>query len=202
MRREIADAADLPPYVIFSDRSLVEMAIYYPQSPQRFLDMHGVGQRKLAAYGDRFLALIRAYCTEKGLAEREKPGEGGSGQRAFAGMGGERRPRWQEVGEAFAAGQTVEQLMALYNIKQSTIVAHLGQYVRSGGTLDPVRILAISKLSREEQERVLKLMTELGPERLSPIFEALGGVVSYEELHVMRTYSHCASMPSCDKSPN
>ena len=82
------------------------------------------------------------------------------------------------MGEAFAAGQTVEELMALYNVKQSTIVAHLGQYVRSGGTLDPARILAVSKLTKEEQERVLKMMAELGPERLSPIFEALGGTMS------------------------
>ena len=192
LRREIADAADLPPYVVFSDRSLVEMATYYPQSSQRFIDMHGVGQRKLSAYGDRFLALIRAYCNEKGLAEQEKPGPGSSGERALTGMGGERRPRWQEVGEAFAAGQTVEQLMALYSVKLTTIAAHLGRYVQSGGTINPARILAISKLTKEDRARVLKLMAELGPERLSPIFEALGGAISYEELHVIRTYYLCS----------
>jgi ATP-dependent DNA helicase RecQ len=97
------------------------------------------------------------------------------------------------VGEAFAAGQTIEQLMALYDVKQSTIAAHLSQYVRSGGTLDAGRILALSKLTQEEQARVLEMMSELGPERLSPIFEALGGAVSYEELHVMRTYYSSAS---------
>ena len=203
LRREIADAADLPPYVVFSDRSLVEMATYFPQTPSRFLAIHGVGQRKLAAYGDRFLAVIQAYCAEKGLTERVKPREDLSDQRSLTGArGGERRQRWQEVGEAFAAGQTVEELMALYNVKQSTIVAHLSQYVRSGGTLDPTRILALSRLTKEEQARVLKLMTELGPERLGPIFEALGGTISYDELHVMRTYSLCVTMPSGDKSPN
>jgi len=193
LRREIADAADLPPYMVFSDRSLVEMATYTPQSPQRFTDMHGVGQRKLAAYGDRFLEVIRTYCVERGLVERVKRGEVSTRPPTLAGSAGERRSRWQEVGEAFAAGQTIEQLMALYDVKQSTIAAHLSQYVRSGGTLDAGRILALSKLTKEEQARVLEMMSELGPERLSPIFEALGGAVSYEELHVMRTYYSSAS---------
>jgi ATP-dependent DNA helicase RecQ len=192
LRREIADAADLPPYVVFSDRSLVEMATYYPQTPQRFTDMHGVGQRKLAAYGDRFMEAIRAYCAEKGLAERRKTSAGSSGQQASTRIGGDRRPRWQEVGEAFAAGQTVEQLMALYNVKLGTIAAHLGRYVQSGDTLDPARVLALSKLTEEDRARVLKLMAEMGHERLSPIFEALGGAISYDELHVMRTYHLCS----------
>ena len=73
LRRELAEAADLPPYVIFSDRSLAEMATYLPQSPESFLGIHGVGQRKLAQYGEPFLAAIRAYCAERGLRERSKP---------------------------------------------------------------------------------------------------------------------------------
>jgi ATP-dependent DNA helicase RecQ len=194
LRREIADAADLPPYVVFSDRSLVEMATYFPQTPQRFADIYGVGQRKLAAYGDRFLAVTRAYCAEKGLVERGKAGTGSLGRPAPTTIDREHPPRWQEVGEAFAAGQTVEQLMALYNVKQSTIAAHLGRYVQSGGALDPARILALSKLTEEDRARVLKLMSELGPERLSPIFEALGGAVSYDELHVMRVYYLCSDL--------
>ena len=192
-RREIADAANLPPYVVFSDRSLVEMATYYPQSPQRFTDMHGVGQRKLAAYGDRFLEIIRTYCAGKGLAERVKRDEVSPGQPLLSGASGMRRPRWQEVGEAFAAGQTVEQLMALYNVKQSTIAAHLSQYVRAGAALDPARIRLLSKLPSEEQARVLAVLAELGPDRLGPIFEALEGRISYDELHIMRVYHLCCS---------
>ncbi len=72
LRRELANAADLPPYIIFSDRSLAEMAACLPQSSQSLLAIHGVGQRKLEAYGERFIELIRAYCAERGLAERPR----------------------------------------------------------------------------------------------------------------------------------
>ena len=56
LRRELADAADLPPYVVFSDRSLAEMATYFPQSEGASSRIHGVGRHKLAAYGESFLA--------------------------------------------------------------------------------------------------------------------------------------------------
>jgi ATP-dependent DNA helicase RecQ len=186
LRRELADAADVPPYVVFSDRSLAEMATCFPHSPTSLLAIHGVGQRKLAAYGEPFLAAIREYCAEHGLAERAHPvpaAEGPSGV-----IDGPRR-RWQEVGEAFAAGQTIEQLMALYNVKQGTIVEHLYRYVRAGRAFEPARIRPLSKLSAEDQERVLAVFAELGPDTLSPVFAALGGEVAYEELHVLRLVS-------------
>ena len=53
LRRELADAANVPPYVVFSDRTLLEMATYCPQTPQRLLDMDGVGRVKLERYGER-----------------------------------------------------------------------------------------------------------------------------------------------------
>jgi ATP-dependent DNA helicase RecQ len=60
-RKELADAANVPPYVIFSDRSLVEMAAYFPQSRASFATMYGVGQAKLEKYAAVFLLLIQAY---------------------------------------------------------------------------------------------------------------------------------------------
>jgi ATP-dependent DNA helicase RecQ len=66
-RKEMADAAGVPPYVIFSDRTLMEMAAYYPQSNASLLDIFGVGQAKLKKYGDTFLEIIKSYCKEHGL---------------------------------------------------------------------------------------------------------------------------------------
>jgi ATP-dependent DNA helicase RecQ len=184
LRRELADAADLPPYVVFSDRSLVEMAACFPQSPQSFLAIHGVGQRKLTAYGERFLAVIRVYCAERGLAERP-----GAAPPPPVLEGSARRRRWQEVGEAFAAGASAEEQMALYSVKQGAIVQHLARYVYAGNQLDPSRVRALSAL--EQQEQVIAQFARLGTERLSPVFEALGGAISYDELHLLRTYCLC-----------
>jgi ATP-dependent DNA helicase RecQ len=68
-RKNIADAASVPPYVIFSDRTLMEMAVYYPQSAESLLAIFGVGQVKAGQYGRIFLDAIKAFCEKHGLEE-------------------------------------------------------------------------------------------------------------------------------------
>lgn len=61
LRRELAQEAGVPPYVIFHDSVLREMAGVRPASRADLGAIGGVGARKLDAYGDRFLELIRQY---------------------------------------------------------------------------------------------------------------------------------------------
>lgn len=61
LRLEIAQNEGLPPYIVFSDRALREMAIRSPQTRQEFLRVSGVGEFKLEKYGERFLGIIRQY---------------------------------------------------------------------------------------------------------------------------------------------
>ena len=61
LRRELAAEAQLPPYVIFHDATLREMATARPTSLGELGAINGVGARKLEAYGDKFLAVIRRH---------------------------------------------------------------------------------------------------------------------------------------------
>ncbi len=58
-RRLLAEEQGVPPYVIFHDSTLMEMCSLLPQSMQEFAELSGVGERKLAKYGDKFLQAIR-----------------------------------------------------------------------------------------------------------------------------------------------
>jgi ATP-dependent DNA helicase RecQ len=58
LRREIADREGVPPYVVFHDATLREMAVARPATEEAMLDIGGVGERKLEKYGAEFLALI------------------------------------------------------------------------------------------------------------------------------------------------
>lgn len=71
-RKQLADAEDVPPYVIFSDKSLIEMSRYYPQSAAALAEISGVGKVKLARYGQEFLNILRPYCQKHKLKERRK----------------------------------------------------------------------------------------------------------------------------------
>jgi ATP-dependent DNA helicase RecQ len=176
----------LPPYVIFADSSLVEMAAYLPHSDQSFLAIRGVGERKLAQYGEPFLAAIRAYCAERGLTERPRLPNASAGSATASGGG-----RSLSVGAAFAAGMAPTELQARYGVLQSTIVNHLYRYLQAGYAVDPERVLALSGLTAETRSRALEALAEHGPERLRPIFDALEGAVSWEELHILRVYVLC-----------
>ncbi len=68
VRRQLAAAAGVPPYVIFSDRSLTEMTAALPRNESQFQAINGVGSVKLAHYGEAFLGVIRTHCAERGLA--------------------------------------------------------------------------------------------------------------------------------------
>jgi ATP-dependent DNA helicase RecQ len=61
LRREIASAEGVPPYVVFSDKTLLAMCETRPSDNAEFLSVPGVGEAKLERYGRRFLAAIRNY---------------------------------------------------------------------------------------------------------------------------------------------
>ena len=59
VRRALADQRKVPAFVVFSDRTLLEMAACKPRTREEFLELFGVGERKLEEYGEAFLAEIR-----------------------------------------------------------------------------------------------------------------------------------------------
>ena len=64
LRKQLADEQGIPPYIVFSDRSLRDMAALLPRSPEDMLSVSGVGEVKLQRYGKQFLNLIRRYREE------------------------------------------------------------------------------------------------------------------------------------------
>jgi superfamily II DNA helicase RecQ len=60
-RTALARAESLPPYCVFNDRTLREMATYRPTTPAGLLRIYGVGAAKASKYGETFLALIHAH---------------------------------------------------------------------------------------------------------------------------------------------
>ena len=59
LRLEIAKEQGLPPYVVFSDKTLLEMSAHLPRTEVEFSQVHGVGGVKASRYGPRFLELLR-----------------------------------------------------------------------------------------------------------------------------------------------
>lgn len=61
MRKDIADRAGVPPFVIFHDRTLVELAAHRPKSLDNLMEIHGVGKSKCERYGNEILETVRRF---------------------------------------------------------------------------------------------------------------------------------------------
>ncbi len=185
-RKELADAANVPPYVIFSDRSLVEMAAYFPQSRASFATMYGVGQAKLEKYADAFLPIIQSYCRANQIAEKAKtavtPNQPRTGENVVL------SPRAVEIGLAYDEGKSVGEITAVLGIQQRTVIGHLYKYAQAGNPLRADGFREMSQLPAEMQEKVIAAYAELGTDFLRPVYEALEEAVSWDELHIMRLY--------------
>ena len=184
-RKRLADRAEIPPYVIFSDRTLIEMATFFPQSEISLMDIHGVGAVKQEKYGPLFLDIIRDYCTTHQIDEcagaiRKKPSDTPVSIS---------KKRHVVVGESFNSGQSVSNIMEKFNIKRDTALNHLFNYFQEGNpVIESDEFFSLSAVSSEKKEFILDRFEELGIERLKPVFDALDGEVDYEELKILRLH--------------
>ena len=188
-RKELADQESLPPYVIFSDKTLVEMAAYYPQSLDSLLKISGVGRVKLRQYGETFLAVIQAYCQvhntkENFPAATRQPARRTSPARTEKSDAGR---RYHFIGEAYNAGESIASLMKSYGISRATIVDHLARYLAAGNTLRRGSDLqTLVSIPTEDQARANAAFAELGTHLLKPVFDRLDGQVDYDTLKILR----------------
>lgn len=177
-RKSLAQAANVPPYIILSDRSLLEMATYFPHSPNSLRQLYGLGQFKVEKYGETFLTLIKTYCQDNHLSEKPK----------IVIANGSRKNRTEEVIELYNDGRTIPDLAQFFMVKQATIIDHLYKGVTSGREMRQSNLLELSQLSPAQQQQALEQFATIGPDRLKPIFEALAETIPYDELHLLRLH--------------
>ena len=64
LRLEIAREENMPPYIVFNDKTLIDMSAKVPATKEEMLEVSGVGENKFKKYGDRFLKAIGECCKE------------------------------------------------------------------------------------------------------------------------------------------
>jgi ATP-dependent DNA helicase RecQ len=164
--------------VIFSDKTLVEMAAFYPQSINSLLKISGVGQVKLRQYGEIFLEVIQGYCEKHELQEKPKeaPREKSDANR-----------RYVIVSEAYNAGETIQALSERYQITVGTILEYFARYLNAGNKLrDGGDLQALTSATLEQQQAAFAAFEELSPTFLKPVYDKLNGKLNYDDLKILR----------------
>jgi len=171
--------------VIFSDRTLLEMAAYYPMTPASLTKIFGIGTVKASRYGYIFLTLISEYCLPRHISEQPRRPAAQPKPEAPKNLGA----RFNEVGEAFNAGESIASLVERYSVQIGTILNHLYTFAVQGHTLrQDASMLSYSQLSPEQIQSVMAAFEGAGIELLKPVFDRLNGEVSYDELKLLRVY--------------
>jgi ATP-dependent DNA helicase RecQ len=182
LRRQVADERNVPAYVLFSDATLREMARVRPGSPGALLGIRGVGERKLADVGDRFLELIAAYCRAHNLPL----------DTATSGRPRRRRIRKpnntkETAFDLFAKGASVEQVTAKTGRVPGTAWGYLAEFIQSQR---PERL--DSWIDSKTYGAIADAVRKLGASTLRPVFDHLGGKVPYEQIRAV--VAHLNSM--------
>ncbi len=174
-RKRIADQKNIPPYVIFPDKTLEEMAFYFPQSEESLLTIHGIGEIKARSYAPVFLPLIKEYAAEndkKEIFKKIKPTH--------------KTKNYIKTGDMFNAGKTIPQIAVELNFTEDTIISHLQSYLKSGNPLSHYPDQRDNFPALEDMTEIFSHFIQLGTDFLKPTFEALNGIIPYDLLRKAR----------------
>jgi ATP-dependent DNA helicase RecQ len=183
-RMEIARGLDVPPFVIFADKTLAEMASAYPRTKESLLQVHGVGRVKYEKYGETFTDIIAEYCMLNDIDD-PRPAETKAEPEEKESTG---IKRYREVGESYNNGRSIADIMKQYRVKLGTVLGHLARYAADGNPVRPDGLLEASSLSPDKVKAVIEQFDARGTDFLQPVFKALNDEVSYEELKIIRLY--------------
>ena len=179
LRKTLADQQSVPPYVVFPESALRQMAQTRPQTLEAFSQVSGVGSRKLAQYGEVFTDAIRQFCADYGL--ESDPGAAGRRDRPL-------RERRQTTGdthrhtlELHRQGLSMAEIADQRGLKSSTIANHLEQLIRQGEAVEVDNLVAVDR-----QHTIVAVLTKLENASLTDIRDRLDPTYSYEEIRLVR----------------
>ena len=185
LRRSIASAEGVPPYVVFGDATLQQMAHFFPQNLNSLSQMSGVGAVKLKRYGDEFLSVICEYAQENGLGDLTGSGSArGVAGRTNDRAGTQRTPTYKETRLLLEQGRSIRQAAHERGLSANTIVAHIEALVRSGELID----LRPHLPAEDRVGDIESAFEEVGYARLAPVKALLGDDFSYEEIRLVRAF--------------
>ncbi|HSG72435.1 MAG TPA: DNA helicase RecQ [Planctomycetaceae bacterium] len=178
LRRTKAEEKNIPAYIVFGDATLRELAKYRPTTPERFLEIKGIGQQKSTDYGQEFLQAIREYCASHSLETdlEQKPV-------APAVLQARPKPPNQSTVRAFElfrTGQSIAQVATALARAESTVYGYLSDFLNEEAITDPT-----PWVEAELTKQIEQAAGQTDGNRLRPIFDQLEGKATYEQIRIV-----------------
>ena len=177
LRRRLADAQDVPAFIVFGDVALRHMAGSRPTTMEAFGRVPGVGHAKLEAYGAAFVDAISGYADAHGLAATEELLEATDRP-----SGGKRASTQDATREMLSRGLSVAAIARERGISHKTVLGHIERLAHRGEPLE----VAHMQLAPERMSLVEEAIAQCGGAFLRPLWEYLGSGFSYDEIRIAR----------------
>jgi ATP-dependent DNA helicase RecQ len=185
LRKKLAEARSVPPYVIFGDVTLRHIARHYPETDTAFLALPGVGSKKLADFGEEFLGEVKTW-----LASNPKQTFAGekitpatkTKMKSENGVPGTAL----ESLELFKNGLDLDGIATKRNLTRGTIGSHIAKAIEAGMITIPRETF----LSPEDDARIQKTADQHGLESIGKLHNTLNKEISYEKLNFFRAFAN------------
>lgn len=189
LRLEVALQNGVPPYIVFGDTSLEEMAAQMPINETEMLQISGVGERKMASYGTIFLTAIRQFLDENldfAAKKSAMPQRTAQTPPSVTAPKTQREPivkekkttTHQQTLDLHLQGYTIEEIAERRSIARSTVIAHLQTLYEQGEKVNFNEIV-----SPQEIEQITEAAARLGDApRLRDLFDYFDGQISFDKL--------------------
>lgn len=176
LRKEIADSRNVPPFIIFGDKTLLEMSLKVPQNMSALGEISGVGAKKLEDLGEKFLEAIVHFAKEHALEDTstisiKKPAKISTKERSC-----------METKDLLEKYQSLEEVAKKRKITLGTVLSHMEELLEIGEALPPYGCPLMPK----ESEEIAGAFSKLETTQLRPLFEYFKGKYSYDTLRLGR----------------
>ena len=185
VRHEMADREHVPAYNIVTDNTLVELAMYLPQSFDELKQISGIGDYKLAKYGGAFLEVVKKFTQANNLPTRihlkaPKTLRKTADKESKSATNGTQNVTLT----LFRDGLSLEEIAAQRGLSLTTIEAHLAKFVGAG----EVDILKL--MSKQKLDKITEAIRMSGQQyALKPLKDILGDDISYGEIRFALEYT-------------
>ncbi len=171
LRKQLSSENNIPPYMVFSDKTLREMSRYIPLTNEEFSNISGVGEQKQEKYGQAFLNLLAIFKDKKPQIDQQSSSSKPS-------LGNKRKAgQYLETAKHFQKGESVEQLAKTLSLTEQTIIKHLLKAQEEG-----FELILEQYVEEEARKLILEVVEQIGSERLKPIKEALPDHITYLDI--------------------
>jgi GTPase SAR1 family protein len=176
-RYEKASELNIPPYMIFSQKSLVELVNYLPVDSASLQLINGLGARKIEQFGADIIQMIQNYCNENNIEKSKIPLKEVSNKEKTP------KPDTKKVSFGmFQSGKAIGEIAKERGLVETTIASHLAHFVKKG-ELDVFQFL-----SQEKLDKIVEYFKGTENKNLTPAREALGEDFSYSDLRMGLSY--------------